>query len=116
MRYIFQLAFGCAALVTTVAQADVVPEGVVRMSARHKHVLAPKARKSKRDDTVSAPLAFNAHWVPQGGYFIESDVGTPPQKFEMLLDTGSANFYVPKSSAATCEQYLCPGGSCMSFS
>ena len=38
-------------------------------------------------------------------------VGTPPQPFEVLLDTGSSNLFVPNTDAAACLNFTCPAGS-----
>ena len=113
MRQVLEYAFGLVAFAGALATANAVPEGVVKLDARHKHIAPrPKPRKFKRDTTLSAALTRNDQWISQGSYFIDVEVGTPPQKFELLVDTGSSNFYLPSSQAPTCQQYLCPGGSC----
>jgi hypothetical protein len=112
MRRVLEYAFGFVAFAGAVVNATATPDGVVKLNARHRHILRPALKKSKRDTTILASLALNDQWVPEGSYFIDVEVGTPPQKFELLLDTGSANFYLPSSTASTCQQYLCPGGSC----
>jgi len=38
-------------------------------------------------------------------------IGTPPQPFEVLLDTGSSNLFVPNADAAACLNFTCPAGS-----
>lgn len=112
MRRVLQYAFALVAFAGALVNADAAPEGVVKLAARHKHISRPISRKSKRDTTAFAALTRNDQWIFQGSYFIDVEVGTPPQKFELLVDTGSSNFYLPSAKASTCQHYLCPGGSC----
>ena len=57
-----------------------------------------------------SPLEFNHYWVDSGAYFIELDVGTPPQTLEVLVDTGSSDLFFPASNATPCVKGNCPGG------
>jgi hypothetical protein len=53
----------------------------------------------------------------QGGYFLNVEVGTPPQNITLQLDTGSSDVWVPSSDADICTQVSqrnpgCTFGSC----
>ncbi|KAF6026143.1 BACE1 [Bugula neritina] len=45
----------------------------------------------------SASDVYRLQGKPAGGYYIEIEIGTPPQLFNVLLDTGSSNFAIASS-------------------
>lgn len=79
-------------------------------------VRMPAYRKSQtvKSSVISHPLEFEKHWVPIGMYFIELEVGTPPQRVEVTIDTGSSDLWVPSAQEPGCLNSECVGGSCMS--
>jgi len=104
------------ALATTAAVvATDVPRGVVKLDVSHRQHAMSRPRSPlnrKRQSTIESPLQLNGQWIPSGGYFMNVEVGTPAQSFELLVDTGSSNLFVPSAKAPACVLNNCPGGIC----
>jgi hypothetical protein len=73
----------------------------------HKHKQLHRTKSStleRRDDSVPAPLTGDYYHVE---YFINVTIGTPPQPFSLLLDTGSSDTWVPAVDSWGCDDDAC---------
>ncbi|OBZ82783.1 Mucorpepsin [Choanephora cucurbitarum] len=88
----------CIASITCVDLAAAA-EKVLRLPL--KQLDRSRGDLQKRDGSNKVPL-YNANGKE---YLIEVGVGTPPQYFNLTMDTGSADFWIPSSA---CPKSMCP--------
>lgn len=64
---------------------------------------------SRRSGSFTSDLMNN---VTAGVYVTTVEVGSPPQKVTLQVDTGSSDTWVPANNASVCGQGGCFFGSC----
>ena len=70
--------------------------------------IAKKSRNLSRRGSIEADLSNEVN-----AYFVETQIGTPPQSVTIKLDTGSSDTFA--FSPAGCSADSCYGGSCESI-
>ncbi|CAO0801695.1 unnamed protein product [Mucor circinelloides] len=79
------------------------PHQLLRIPIKRKENIAVSAHKHKLGKRANNDISlYNANGKE---YLIEIGIGSPPQFFNVTLDTGSADFWVP---AQTCPTSMCP--------
>lgn len=92
-RIIAQLS--CVALLASTALASPSP---VKLDFTRERRATPLSRRANGD--LNLALVENAQ---QNSYIIKLSVGTPPQPFELVLDTGSSDLWVPSVDDTVCQ-------------
>jgi hypothetical protein len=92
-------------LSTCLVEADVVAIEISRREVDPLHSL--QSRYNAKRATISETLDNRIQL-----YQANISVGTPPQRFTVQIDTGSSDTYLMASTAPTCVQKKCTGGTC----
>jgi hypothetical protein len=98
-------------LVASLLEAQVLAANVMSLPIRRQsNTAALEARQGvKRNTGTLVESLDNQGFI----YTANVTVGTPPQPFMLVLDTGSSDAYVLASNISDCEINTCSGGYCI---
>lgn len=101
-----------AALLATADAQKFVQWDIERRVEGHNDINRRQNVYRRANGAVEEPLQNNVN-----AYFASVAIGNPGQKFDLQLDTGSSDIWVPSASSATCRSKNpgCPGGSCKTW-
>lgn len=89
--------------------------GTLQLDIVGKREPDPSMRLRRRaGNTVAAPLTENPNFSQ---YYAAVEVGTPPQKISLVVDTGSSDVWVVAAEASICTESsnACALGTCKYF-
>jgi len=92
-----------------VAAGDVINVALKHKPKSIEEFRAASARRAEHNmlranDGASGPPSVSLTDVQDSEYFGEVDIGSPPQKFTVIYDTGSSNLWVPSKACTNCKK------------